>query len=86
VERARLLSALKPVMGVLTFSDATADNLLTAIQPHIYAKGGDYTPQTLPEYATVMAYGGRVAFIDYLPNYSTSNLIAKIRALPTNEN
>lgn len=81
-ERARLLLALQPVDAVLTFSEATADRLLAAIQPHIYAKGGDYTPETLPEYPTVQTYGGRVALIDYLPNHSTSSLIRKIKALP----
>lgn len=82
-ERARLLLALAPVDAVLTFPDATADRLLTAIQPHIYCKGGDYTPETLPEYATVQSYGGQVALIDYLPNHSTSQLIQKIKALPS---
>lgn len=82
IERARLLEALAPVTGVILFADATADHLLMAIQPHIYCKGGDYTPETLPEYPTVQAYGGKVSLIDYLLNHSTSNLIQKIKALP----
>jgi rfaE bifunctional protein nucleotidyltransferase chain/domain len=81
-ERARLLLALEPVQAVTLFPDATADRLLQAIQPPVYAKGGDYTPQTLPEYETVTGYGGQVALIDYLANHSTSQLIAKIKALP----
>ena len=81
-ERARLLKALAPVTDVILFSDATADRLLQAIKPHIYCKGGDYTLETLPEYDTVKAYGGTIKLIDYLPNHSTSNLIAKIKALP----
>jgi rfaE bifunctional protein nucleotidyltransferase chain/domain len=80
-ERARLLLALQPVDAVLTFAEATADNLLKAIQPQIYAKGADYTRETLPEYPTVQAYGGRVELIEYLPNHSTSSLIARIKAL-----
>jgi rfaE bifunctional protein nucleotidyltransferase chain/domain len=82
VDRARLLLALPPVDAVMTFPDATADRLLSAIQPHVYVKGGDYTLATLPEYSTVQAYSGEVALIDYLPGYSTSSLIAKIKALP----
>ena len=82
IERARLLEALAPVTAVILFADATADRLLKAIKPHIYCKGGDYTPATLPEYATVTAYGGDVHLIDYLPNHSTSNLIHKIKHLP----
>jgi len=81
VERARLLSALQPVSAVLLFPDATADRLLEAIKPHIYAKGGDYAHKELPERPTVDAYGGEVRLIDYLPDHSTSALIAKIQAL-----
>ena len=82
IERARLLESLAPVSAVILFSDATADRLLKAIKPHIYCKGGDYTPATLPEYPTVQAYGGEVHLIDYLPNHSTTNLIQKIKHLP----
>lgn len=81
-ERARLLAALRPVDAVLLFPDATADRLLTVIQPHIYVKGGDYAHKPLPECPTVEAYGGEIRLIDYLPDHSTSGLIARIRALP----
>ena len=81
-ERARLLLALEPVSAVMLFAEPTVDNLLLAIQPHIYVKGGDYTPETLPEYPTLQSYGGELQLIDYLPEHSTSNLIAKIKALP----
>jgi rfaE bifunctional protein nucleotidyltransferase chain/domain len=81
-ERARLLAALIPVSAVLIFEDDTADGLLRALQPDIYVKGGDYAHKILPERPTVEAYGGQVALIDYLPDHSTSALIARIRALP----
>ena len=82
VERARLLSAWIPVTAVVIFEDDTADNLLLTLKPDIYVKGGDYADKPLPERPTVEAYGGRVELIDYLPNHSTTQLIAKIRALP----
>jgi rfaE bifunctional protein nucleotidyltransferase chain/domain len=82
VERARLLAALAPVTAVLIFVGDTADVVLRQLQPDIYVKGGDYAHKPLPERPTVEAYGGRVALIDYLPNHSTTNLIARIRALP----
>ncbi len=82
IERARLLAALQPVSGVIIFEADTADELIRALQPDIYVKGGDYAHKTLPERTTVEAYGGRVALIDYLPDHSTSALIAKIKALP----
>lgn len=82
VERARLLGALEPVTAVVIFAGDTADEVLRALQPDIYVKGGDYAHKPLPERATVEAYGGRVELIDYLPNHSTTHLINRIKALP----
>ena len=82
MERARLLAALEPVSGVIIFEADTADELIRALQPDVYVKGGDYAHKVLPERPTVEAYGGQVALIDYLPDHSTSALIAKIKALP----
>lgn len=82
LERARLLAALEAVSGVIIFESDTADDLIRTLQPDIYVKGGDYANKVLPERSTVEAFGGRVALIDYLPDHSTSALIAKIKALP----
>jgi rfaE bifunctional protein nucleotidyltransferase chain/domain len=82
VERARLLAALEPVTAVIIFDDDTADGLISALQPDVYVKGGDYAHKHLPERPAVEAYGGRVALIDYLPGHSTTALIARIKALP----
>jgi rfaE bifunctional protein nucleotidyltransferase chain/domain len=80
-ERARLLAALNPVSLVVIFPEDTADNIINALKPDIYAKGGDYAHKVLPERPTVEAYGGRVELIDYLPDHSTSNLIDRVKAL-----
>jgi D-glycero-beta-D-manno-heptose 1-phosphate adenylyltransferase len=89
VERARLLAALHPVTGVVIFEDDTAAGLIEALRPQIYVKGGDYAapdshtpPKPLPERAVVEAYGGRVVLIDYLAGHSTTDLIARVKALP----
>ncbi len=82
VERARLIAALEPVTAAIIFEDDTADAILQALQPDIYVKGGDYRDKPLPERPTVQAYGGSIVLIDYLPDHSTSALIAKIKALP----
>lgn len=81
-ERARLLGALAPVDAVIIFEADTAAELIMALQPEIYVKGGDYAHTDLPERATVERYGGRVVLIDYLPGHSTSGLIQRIRKLP----
>ena len=81
-ERARLLAALTPVTAVIIFENDTADVLIEALRPDIYAKGADYATKILPERPTVEAYGGQIALIDYLPDHSTSDLIARVKALP----
>ena len=78
-ERARLLAALRCVDAVVIFESDTARDLLAALQPDIYAKGGDYASKPLPERAVVEEYGGRVELIEFLAGWSTSRLIAQIR-------
>lgn len=81
-ERARLLAALAPVMAVIIFEADTADDLIDALRPDVYVKGGDYANKTLPERPLVESYGGQVVLIDYLPERSTTALIERIKALP----
>ena len=81
LQRARLLAALQSVTAVIIFDEDTADNLLRALEPDIYVKGGDYENKVLPERETVEAYGGRVELIEYLPGFSTTELISRIRNL-----
>ncbi|HEY2593484.1 MAG TPA: adenylyltransferase/cytidyltransferase family protein [Chloroflexota bacterium] len=78
VERAELVAALEPVDHVVVFAEPTADALLRAVHPDIYAKGADYTPATLPEAATAEAIGASVAFIPLVTGYSTTTLVAKL--------
>lgn len=80
--RAEVLSALKPVDAVLPFDELTACSLITALRPDIYVKGGDYTLNTLPEAATVLAYGGRIELIPIEISISTTQLIQRILMTP----
>lgn len=82
VGRARLLAGLRCVDAVLIFESDTAIQVLRALQPDVYAKGGDYARKPLPERATVEAFGGCIELIDFLPGHSTSALIERIRKLP----
>ena len=55
----------------------TAEALIAKVRPAVYAKGGDYTRETLPEARVVEAYGGEVAFIPLVAGKSTTGIIAK---------
>ncbi len=77
-QRAEVLTALQAVDGVVIFSESTAKDLIAALQPDIYVKGGDYTLDTLPEAGVVQAYGGKVEFIRIEVPSSTSAIIQRI--------
>ena len=77
-DRAEVLLGLKAVDEVVIFSEQTAENLISKIQPDIYVKGGDYNLENLPEAKIVQSYGGEVKFINLVEGRSTSNIIKKI--------
>jgi rfaE bifunctional protein nucleotidyltransferase chain/domain len=77
-QRAEVLAALKPVDGVVIFSETTASPLVEALRPEVYAKGGDYDLARLPEAAVVQTYGGRVELIQIEVLSSTSAIIDRI--------
>ncbi len=79
-QRAEVLAALKPVDAVVIFAEQRATRLIEALRPEIYAKGGDYTPATLPEFPDVQACGGRVELIQVELPTSTSAIVAQILA------
>ena len=89
-ERAEILAALACVDYVAIFPEKTANAIVELLQPAIYVKGGDYAGAQegepdltrLPEASSVLAYGGTVRLISYLPGHSTTELIAAIKQLP----
>jgi len=84
-ERAEVLTALACVDYVTIFPETTAGVIITALQPDIYVKGGDYGAgeqpgKPLPEAPTVASYGGRVVILPYWPSHSTSEVLRRIRS------
>jgi rfaE bifunctional protein nucleotidyltransferase chain/domain len=77
-QRAEVLAALRAVDGVVLFGDRTADHLIRVLNPDIYVKGGDYRPETLPEYGTVQELGVRLELIQVEVPTSTSQVVARI--------
>lgn len=78
VQRAEVVAALKPVDGVVVFQEQTATELVHALKPEIYVKGGDYQVKTLPEATVVQAYGGQVKLIQIEVPSSTTSIINRI--------
>ena len=77
-DRAEVVGALKSVDYVVIFGEDTAEDLIAKVQPAVYAKGGDYTLETLPEARIVESYGGEVTFIPLVAGKSTTGMIARM--------
>jgi rfaE bifunctional protein nucleotidyltransferase chain/domain len=81
-DRAAVLAALSCVDYLTVFDEDTPVKLLESVRPDVYVKGGDYTPDTLPEAPVVRRLGGEVHIVDYLEDRSTTRLLDRIRAEP----
>jgi rfaE bifunctional protein nucleotidyltransferase chain/domain len=79
-ERAELVASLRAVDHVVVFDDDTANGLVALLRPAVHAKGTDYTPDSVPERAAVMAAGGRVAIAGDAKTHSTRDVIAEVLA------
>jgi len=86
-QRAKLLTAMSCVDYVIIFDDQTPLKLLNTFKPDIYAKGGDYTIDTInqDERRLVESYGGEIALLPGVEGASTTNLIDKILETYTKE-
>lgn len=82
IERAYALGALSCVDGVVIFGEKRLTNEIRALRPDVYAKAGDYTLEKLDpgERAALKEAGARIEFLPFLPGFSTTALIAKIKA------
>jgi rfaE bifunctional protein nucleotidyltransferase chain/domain len=77
--RAEIVAAFRGVDYVVIFSGPTVAPLLERLRPDVHCKGTDYTVETVPERATVRAYGGRIAIVGDPKDHSTSDLLARLR-------
>jgi rfaE bifunctional protein nucleotidyltransferase chain/domain len=77
VERAEMLAGLRCVDYVVIFDELTASSIITALKPAVYAKGGDYDVENLPEAPAVQAYGGVIQLVPFEPGHSTSSILAR---------
>jgi D-glycero-beta-D-manno-heptose 1-phosphate adenylyltransferase len=79
-DRAELVAALRGVDYVVVFGDLTVERLLRLLKPDVHCKGTDYTVDSVPERAVVVAYGGRTAIVGDPKQHNTRELLARIRA------
>jgi bifunctional ADP-heptose synthase (sugar kinase/adenylyltransferase) len=65
---------------VTIFSDVRATAFLRAVQPDVYAKGGDYTVASLnaEETLALRECGAQIEIIPLVPGKSTTKLVEKM--------
>ncbi len=80
-DRVQVLAALSCIDHIVAFDGDTPSDLIRAIRPDVFVKGGDYTRETLPEAPVVEELGGRVEILPYEENHSTSGIIERIRQI-----
>ena len=82
IERAYALAATWFVDGIVIFREPRLTGEIEALRPDVYCKAGDYTLEKLyaGERAALQAVGADIRFLPFLPGFSTTQLIAKIKA------
>lgn len=78
-ERAEILSALEAVDAVVIFHEPTPREVITRLLPDVLVKGGDWASDQIVGREEVEAAGGQVVSIPFVPGYSTTTILNKIR-------
>lgn len=77
--RARVLLGLRSIDAVIRFEEDTPLELITALQPDLLAKGGDYSADNVVGREVVEGRGGSLVLIPFLRGHSTSVLVERIK-------
>jgi D-beta-D-heptose 7-phosphate kinase / D-beta-D-heptose 1-phosphate adenosyltransferase len=77
-DRAAVLAALGCVDAVVVFEEDTPHAVLDRFRPDVFAKGGDYALENLPEAETLAGWGGEVAVLPYVEGRSTTRLLEEV--------
>ena len=77
------MAALEAVDHVIIFAEKRVSRLLRQMRPQVYAKGGDYTVDSLDseEVAALKEINARIEILPLVPGKSTSKLVQAIQQL-----
>ncbi len=79
-QRAEVLAALGCVDFVVIFDESNPLQLITAVQPDVLVKGGDWGIDRIVGREIVEARGGVVKTVPLVPGLSTTGLLQRIRS------
>ena len=80
-DRAEVLGALRSVDHVSIFEGKRVTEVIRKLRPAVYAKGGDYTLETLDpeERAALEEVGAEIKLLSLVPGKSTTSLLERAR-------
>ena len=79
-DRAAVLGSLASVDAVVIFGEDTPEAVLERLRPDVWAKGGDYALDELPEAGVLSRWGGEAVILPYVEGRSTTRLLEDIAA------
>lgn len=79
-DRMEVLAGLQAVDYLVSFDDTSPAAIIREIRPDVFAKGGTYSVDSLPEAELVRQLGGEVEIVPFHGGVSTSHLIHKIQS------
>jgi D-glycero-beta-D-manno-heptose 1-phosphate adenylyltransferase len=77
--RSRIMASFQFVDLVVFFNEDTPQALISALLPNILVKGSDYLAENIVGADVVKKNGGMVKTIDFVPGYSTTRIVEKIK-------
>ena len=79
-ERLEILGELRCVDYLVLFDEPTAHDLIRAVAPDIYVKGGDYMPDRIVEHDLLVELGIDTRVLAHRPGLGSSAVIDRIRS------
>jgi len=78
-DRVKMLAGMEAVDYVVVFDEDTPNTLLETLRPDVLVKGSEYSGDEdgVVGREIVEGYGGRVAFVEQLPGFSTTALLGE---------
>ena len=79
ISRAHVLASLQSIDLVVFFNEDTPHRLIVELLPDVLVKGSDYLAENIIGADVVKKNGGVVKTIEFVPGYSTTRIIEKIK-------
>jgi bifunctional ADP-heptose synthase (sugar kinase/adenylyltransferase) len=62
----------------VTFGEDTPEAILERLRPDVWAKGGDYAAEDLPEARVLARWGAKLVLLPFLEGRSTTRLLKEV--------